>query len=177
MRRERDMRHRSSRTGRYVSDRHSEPMRREMRPRRDYGYDDYMPYDSDPRRGRDYRSRSRRDERDYGEYEDDCYLTDRELMEWSKDLMRGIPDGEKGLFAKDLIEKKAKELGISFEDFTFGELYVTIQMLYTDYYKTLGGGNLELYIKLARDFLQDSDLDIDGGEKLALYYDYIVCDK
>lgn len=33
----------------------------------------------------------------------------------------------------------------------------------------------EIMLKLAKDFLMDSDLNVDGGEKLALYYEYIVC--
>lgn len=179
MRRERDMRHRSARTGRYVSDRRSEPDFRGIRRGRDTDYDYGIrrrerldDYDR-----RDFRSRSRREERDYGEYDEECYLNDKELMQWAKELLRDIPDNEKNLFALENIEKRTKDLGIDFKYFTFEELYTSALMMYTDYRKTLGGGNVDIYIKLAKDFLDDDDLDVDGGEKLCLYYDYIVCAK
>lgn len=177
MRRMRDMRSRSTRTGRFIRDKRHEPMRREReetrsRMRRDYGdydrrYDrpEWDRYDG----GYDYD----RYPKDYGD--DDCYLSDDELAEWAKELLRKVPDNDKSLFTKDMIERKAREMGITFDDFTLSELYTTALMLYTDFGKTFGGGNLDLVIRLAKDFLCDDDIELDGGEKLCAYYEHIVC--
>lgn len=84
-------------------------------------------------------------------------------------------DNDKGMFSKEMIEHKAKEMGIEFDkDFTFAEFYATAIMLYTDFRKVLGGGNIDLYVRLAQAWLMDDDIDIDAGEKLCAYYESIV---
>lgn len=129
--------------------------------RRDYGRD----YDYDDRRYPLYE--------DYGE--DDEYLDEDDLMQWAKRLMREVPDSDKGMFSKEMIEHKAKEMGIEFgKDFTFAEFYTTALMLYTDFRKVLGGGNIDLYVRLAQAWLMDDDINLDAGEKLCVYYDCIV---
>lgn len=156
--------------------------------RRDYGDRRMRDYDD---RNRDYGDRRRREyddmRRDYLDYddrryplyedygEDDCYLDEDELMQWAKRLMREVPDNDKGMFSKEMIEHKAKEMGIEFgKDFTFAEFYATAIMLYTDFRKVLGGGNIDLYVRLAQAWLMDDDIDIDAGEKLCAYYESIV---
>lgn len=130
--------------------------------RRDYGRD-YLDYDD--RRYPLYE--------DYGESEE--YLDEDDLMQWSKRLMREVPDSDKGMFSKEMIEHKAKEMGIEFgKDFTFAEFYTTALMLYTDFRKVLGGGNIDLYVRLAQAWLMDDDINLDAGEKLCVYYDRIV---
>ena len=57
---------------------------------------------------------------------------------------------------------------------TFAEFYATAIMLYTDFRKVLGGGNIDLYVRLAQAWLMDDDIDIDAGEKLCAYYESIV---
>lgn len=168
MRRMRDMRSRSTRTGRFIQDRRHEPMRRDYRMReepRRYERERFDDYD------RDYGY-----SRDYG-YDEDCYLSEDDLIEWSKDLLREVPEQDKALFSKENVERKAQELGIEYKDFNFAELYTTSLMLYTDYRKTLGSGSIDLYVRLAKDFLCDDDIDLDGGEKLCAYYEEIVCAK
>ena len=164
---------RSQRTGRFMSGK-----------RRDYGYEPSFRTErgidryerNEPYRGDFYDDRYNRSEtRDYGYDDDDCYLSSKELMKWARELFAEIPDSDRPLFSKESVERKAQEMAITFKDFTFEEFYTATLMLYTDYYKTLGMGNLDIYAKLAKDFLMDSDLDVDGGEKLALYYEYIVC--
>ena len=54
------------------------------------------------------------------------------------------------------------------------EFYVTVLMMYTDYCKTLGTANFDVYLKLAKDWLVDDDIAVQGGEKLAAYHDKIV---
>lgn len=120
-------------------------------------------------RSRDYRGRDRR--YDYGSEE---YLTDDELMEWSKDLMQDVEEKDKAFFSKENMERKAKDMGIEFKEFTFPELYTATLMQYTDYHKTLDTGNMDLYVRMAKDWLCDEDAELQYGEKLASYYDNIV---
>lgn len=127
-------------------------------------------------RGRDY-GMTKNYFRDYRESDND-YLTDDELMQWDKDIMREIPENDRQMFTKDYIERRSRELGIEFDKtYTFAEFYTTALMLYSDFYKVLGQGNIDVYLHLAKAFLTDDDIDLDGGEKLSAYYDYIVCAK
>lgn len=115
---------------------------------------------------------------DYGyDYDDgEEYLTDDELMEWSKDLLHEVEDKDKVFFTKDNIEQKAQIHGIHFDDdYTFAEFYTAALMAYTDYKDTLGTGNMDTFLLLAKDWLEDDDAELQGGEKLAAYYDKIVC--
>lgn len=132
---------------------------------RDYDYD----YDYDYARG------DRRDYRDYrGRYDRGNALSEEELMAWSKELMKELEEKDKLLFTKENIEKKAKEMGIKFDEYTFPEFYTTVLMLYSDFNKTLGKANFDTYICLAKDWLADEDAEMQYGEKLAAYYDSIV---
>ena len=70
--------------------------------------------------------------------------------------------------------KRAYDMSIEFDKFSEEEFYVTVLMLYTDYKDTIGKGNAEIYIKLAKDFLCDEDAELQYGEKLAAYYEDIV---
>lgn len=164
------------------------------RPERGGRYDDYLyspdygemgrdvERDRQYRRGghRGYRPDVRDDYRDY-EYDDygwdygeDC-LSTRDLDEWSHDLMDELDSDEREVFKKDRVLQRAKEMGIEFSKFSEMEFYVAFLMCYTDFKKTIGKGNMEYALSLAREWLEDKDLEIDGCEKLALYYDYIVC--
>lgn len=131
---------------------------------RDYGdyndYDDYGDYG---------------DYDDYGDYGET--LNREELEHWKKKLMKEVEEGDKQFFSKENIEQKAKQLGVSMKEFNEEELAVATLMMYTDYCKTIKpivGPNMDIYIKMARDFLTDPDANIKGGEKLAVYHDCIV---
>lgn len=118
---------------------------------RDYGYDDYgYPVG------------------DYGES-----LSEEELDEWCKELKSQLDEQEKQMFSKEMIAQKAKQIGVQMQGFGEKELEVATLMVYTDY-KTSIGRNLDLAIKLARDWLNDKDTAVKGAEKLAVYYDEIV---
>lgn len=106
---------------------------------------------------------------DYGEN-----LTKEELAHWSKKLMGEMEDKDKQFFAKENIMRKAKEMGIKFDKFNEEEFYVATLMMYTDYCKTLGSANMDIYLRLAKDWLEDDDVSVKGGEKLAVYHDNIV---
>lgn len=109
--------------------------------------------------------------RDYGESE---YLEDEDLEEWAEKLKKEVEEKDKAFFSKENLKKKAQEMGIKFDKFTFEEFMVTALMMYTDYCKTLGTANMNTYLSLAKDWLSDEDIGVKYGEKLAAYYDNIV---
>ena len=125
----------------------------------DYGYD----------YGYDYR-------RDYGmDYgEGSSMLDEEELDEWLEELKEDFDNREKEMFKEEKIMQRAKEMGIKFDHFTPKEYLVTAVMLYKDYKKTLGMANVDIYLKLAKDWLMDDDVEMKHGEKLAAYYDNVV---
>lgn len=128
---------------------------------RDYGYMPYPPYMMDYSYGRDYAQG--------GEY-----LSDKDLKMWADKLMRDVEEKDKQFLSRENIRKRADEMGIKFDKYSFEEFYVVVLMKYTDHCKTLGTANMDIYLKLAKDFFEDPDTAVRYGEKLAAYYDYIV---
>lgn len=122
-------------------------------------YQDMM-YDYARGRGRDYAGAE--------------MLSNRELMDWSQKLMKDVEEKDKAFFKYENVEKKAKDMGIQFDKFTFDEFYTTVLMMYTDYCKTLGTANMDTYLRLAKDWLCDEDVAMRYGEKLSSYYDNVV---
>lgn len=106
---------------------------------------------------------------DYGEN-----LTMQELERWNKKLMQEVEEKDKQFFSKENVKKKAQEMGVKFDKFNEEEFYLTALMMYTDYCKTLGTANMDTYLRLAKDWLEDKDVSVKGGEKLAVYHDCIV---
>lgn len=151
---------------------------RDSKPRRDYGsgrdYDERR-YDIDDEYEDDENYDRRRGRRD-GHYPE--YLSDKELMKWSKKLLNRIDEKYKNMFEYDSIERKAKELGIRFDDeMTYDEFYTTTLMVFNDYQKALGTSNPDLFLRIAKFWLCDDDADLTGGAKLAAYYYHIVKGK
>ena len=142
------------------------------------GEQDYA-YDM-ARGGRGGRGRDRGYDYDYGyDYAGDYgeTLGKEEISEFSKRLLKEVEEKDKHFFSKENISQRAKQLGVQMNEFTEDELAVATLMMYTDYcmtMKPLVGSNMDIYIKLARDFLMDKDASVKGGEKLAVYYDCIV---
>ena len=126
------------------------------------GEQDYGRYDM---RGRGYYDYAG----DYGET-----LNNEELSHWTKKLMKEVDEKDKAFFSKEHILKKAQEMGIKFDHFNEEEFIVTVLMMYTDYCKTLGSANMDIYLRLAKDWLMDEDVAVKHGEKLAVYHDCIV---
>ena len=131
------------------------------------GYYGDTPYYS--RAVRDYRG----DYNYYGDYGEET-MSEDELCDWYDELVEELDPNEKEMFKMEKIEKRASELGINFKDFTPEALAVTTVMLYDDYKDTLGKGNLDLYIRLAKDWFKDDDAELQGEEKLTAYRDNIV---
>ena len=123
---------------------------------RDYGYMPYPPYMMD------YASQGSE------------YLSDRDLQMWADKLMKKVEDKDKQFLSRENIRKRADEMGIKFEKYSFEEFYVVVLMKYTDHCKTLGTANMDIYLKLAKDFLEDEDSSLKYGERLAAYYDFVI---
>lgn len=135
----------------------------------DYGYDREMDYARGGRGRRDYGYDYRMD---YGE--DETMLSKEELEEWTEELMEKFDSREKEMFKKEKIMKRAEDLGIKFDHFKPEEYYTTVIMLYKDYKKDLGTSNVDIYLRLAKSWLMDDDVEMKHGEKLAAYYDNVV---
>ena len=101
-------------------------------------------------------------------------LDEHELMEWEHKLTKELEEKDKQFFSRENIKKKAEEMGIKFDKFSLDEFYLTVLMVYTDYCKTLGTANMDIYLRLAKDWLEDDDVKVKYSEKLATYHDYIV---
>ncbi len=122
---------------------------------RDYGYDYNYDYAGD-----------------YGEN-----LTKEELEEWKMKLMREVEEKDKHFFSKENISSKARSLGVQMKDYGEEELCLVTLMMYTDYCKTIKkfvSSNMDIYIELAKDWLEDKDSALKGSERLAVYYDCII---
>lgn len=138
----------------------------------DYGYDmDYA--------GRDYAMYDQRG--DYGYSDMARYdrhgsdvLDDRTLEMWSRELMQEIEPMHQQKFKMDAIVKKAEEMGIRFDKFSPMEYYATVVMLVSDFGKTLGISNVDLFTRLAKDWLCDPDAGVKYGKKLSAYYHHIA---
>ena len=122
---------------------------------RDYGYDYNYDYAGD-----------------YGEN-----LTKDELEEWKMKLMKEVDEKDKHFFTKENISSKARAFGAQMKDYNEEELCLVTLMMYTDYCKTIKkfvGANMDIYIELAKDWLEDKDSELKGSERLAVYHDCII---
>lgn len=147
--------------------------RRNMGSQYDREYPYYMnDYNYDYARSR-RTGRYTRDRMDYGS--GGYYLSDEELKEWQMDLMKEIDPQFKGQFERNRVIQRGKEMGVDFKDFTEEEYLTTVLMIATDFGKTVGMNNTDQMFRMAYDWLIDPDAEITGSEKLAVYYDEIVC--
>lgn len=142
----------------------------------DYGMDYARGGRRDYRGGRDYNM-------DYGydynydyryDYSMGNKLDEREIEDWTHELLEHVDDKDREMLKKEKILKRAEEMGIKFDQFTKDEFYLVVVMEYTDHCKTFGSANIDTYIRMAKDWLMDDDVKVKHGEKLAAYYDYIV---
>lgn len=126
-------------------------------------------------RGRDYGDYNRgygRD-RDYGGYGMD-YADEDELKYYEKKLSSQLDEKAKSMFKKDDVLEKAEKLGIKFEDYDEEEFYIVVLMMFTDFGKTIGTTNPDIYIRMAKNWLEDDDSNLQYSEKLYEYLEKIV---
>ena len=91
--------------------------------------------------------------------------------------MKEVEDKDKHFFSKENISSKARTLGVQMKDYSEEELCLVTLMMYTDYCKTIkkyAGMNMDIYIELAKDWLEDKDSELKGSERLAVYHDCII---
>ena len=183
-----DMRRRRNARGQYMSDRaydgedygsfHEE---RGFKPVEAMGYfTGYYGGGQDMARGGRYDMRGRYDYGyDYGE-DYGQNLTKEELEQWRMKLDKEVGDEQsKHFFKKENIEQKARQMGIEMKHFNADELAIASYMLYSDFCKSLKpyiGQNMDVFVKMGEEFLNDPDSAVKGGEKLALYYDMVSGD-
>lgn len=140
------------------------PEYRDRRSEKPYGRPNYE---------RDFMGDERERQYDYA-YADNrmVKLTKKDIKHWEMHLENADgTDGKK--YSKDLIIPAAQQHGIKFHDYSEDEFAMAVNMLYSDYCKAIGG-DMMLYIKMAKAFLEDEDFEGTGSEKLALYYRCIV---
>jgi hypothetical protein len=93
---------------------------------------------------------------------------EKDLHEWIARMKKkdrfGVP--------KEQIIHQAKNMGIMFRDFSEDEFYAAYLAMVTDYKKVSNEYNV--YIQLAKDFLEDDDTKASNSEKLCKYLYYIV---
>lgn len=104
---------------------------------------------------------------DYGKHNQ---LDEHTLEMWAREMLQEIEPVHHAKFKMDVVVKKSEEMGIRFDKFTPHEFYTTVIMLVSDFGKTLGMTNVDIYTRLAKDWLCDPDAGVRYGEKLAAYY-------
>lgn len=167
--------------------------RRDMVDQRDYENEDFADYADgedyeDSRRGvrgsgrrgdrrdsRDSRDSRRGDMRDY--HRSQLRLTKTDLRDWKRMLENA--DGTQGAhYDMQQIMSAAEKHDIKFDGFNEGEFCMVVNMMYSDYCKTLKKycsqeKLLECCVCLALDFLNDPD-GPEPSEKVMLYYHCIA---
>ena len=156
----------------------------------DYNYDgrmmdrrsyDYYPFEVRGRVGSrypedyDYDMMDRR--YDYYPRDGHSMMSEEELKHWGKKLLDEVNDKDRQYLKMESVIKKAEQMGIRFDEFTPYEYYITVLMMFTDYSKTLGTANYDIYMKLAKDWLCDEDVAAQYGKKLTAYYENVVNDR
>lgn len=104
---------------------------------------------------------------DYGSGKDEEYKED--LKDWAKKLKKF----DKFNVSKDELINQARNMGLKFQDYDEEEFITTYYMLMSDY-KLDMLNSPQAYIIMARDFLEDEDSELKGGEKLCTYMYEIV---
>lgn len=104
-------------------------------------------------------------------------LTKEEMEKWAKNLEN--EDGTDAYhFSKQQIEEAAKRAGINYQEYGIDYWWVTANMLYSDYCDVVAPYGLQdkadFWAKMAEAFLDDSDFDGTGSEKLSIYYHMIA---
>ena len=142
-------------------------------PRQDYS-NAYMPMYSDMRSG-DYAYDHKMDYRyDYG-YDGHGEMTEeqyyKDLERWAEKLKKK----DRFKMRKEDVLAQAKQMGVKFEEFSEMEFYVVYLMMISDY-KNVANDH-RMYLSMAKDWLEDDDIEVSPSEKLCIYYYDIVKGK
>lgn len=114
------------------------------------------------------------DEDDYSS-DEDCKLTPEKAEAWAAGMENS--DGTNGAhWTIDQTTAVAEQNGVMFDHITPTDWMITLNMIYSDYGKTLtsaGVTDVAVFAELAKDFLFDEDA-VKPQKKLYYYYKYIV---
>lgn len=108
---------------------------------------------------------------------DEEELSVSELKEWIEEMQtmdnqgNVVKYGEK--FTKQQAQEVAKRLSIKFDKFSEVAFWAAVNLMYNEYFAVLGD-NPDIYARLAKAWLCNSDSELQGDEKLHAYYCYIV---
>lgn len=91
-----------------------------------------------------------------------------DIKKWIERLKRYDKFG----MTMDQLIQHSKQMGVKYDTYSEEEFYATYLMAMSDY-KTIGN-DPNLYITVAKDFLEDEDSALKGSEKLCAYYYTII---
>ena len=150
----------------YRNDRSEYRDRNDYRGSRDRYYPEeyYMDYKQSRERDRmhDYEMKRNSDYRDYTD-EDLEKEYHEDLKKWTEQLRRY----DKFSLLKDQVLKKAKDMGVQFEDYEPEEFYAIYLMHVSDYSQIATEPNT--YIAMTKAWLEDKDIKIEPSEKVCKY--------
>lgn len=130
-------------------------------------------YDYDMRDYRgDYRGDYRRDYRE--DYSEDRYEEDykKDLKEWTNKLKKYDRFG----LGKEQAISKAKEMGVTFDEYEEDEFYAIFLMHISDYPQI--ANDPHTYLQMAKSWLEDKDLKIEPSEKVCKYlYEIVMAEE
>lgn len=95
----------------------------------------------------------------------------KELEEWIKKMK----NKDRFQLSKQEVLNKAKQMGVNFEEFCEEEFYAVYLAMVTDY-KNIGN-DPHVYLTLAKQFLEDDDIELSPSEKVYAYLNYVVLGK
>lgn len=130
----------------------------------DYG--DYRDYREDYNDYNDYR-----DYNDYNDYAKEKDEYKKDLHEWIHRMKANDRFG----WSKEQVMQSAKQMGVKFDNYDEDEFYAIYLAMVTDY-KSLGN-EPRIYLTLSKEWLEDQDVALKGGEKVCAYLYDIVLDK
>lgn len=110
--------------------------------------------------------------RPYNSYGMDYSSGEKEYKEDIKRWIDQLKRYDKFGMTMDQLIQHAKQMGVKYDTYSEEEFYATYLMAMSDY-KTIGN-DPNLYITIAKDFLEDEDSTLKGSEKLCAYYYTII---
>ena len=104
----------------------------------------------------------------------DYAMDEQELKYFEEKLVKQLEPNARSMFDKQQVIQKAKTMGIKFDNYGEEEFYIVVLMMYTDFGKTLGAGSVDVYVRMAKDWLEDKDSNLKYSDKLFEYLEKIV---
>ena len=95
----------------------------------------------------------------------------KDLERWAEKLKKK----DRFKMRKEDVLAQAKQMGVKFEEFSEIEFYVVYLMMISDY-KNVANDH-RMYLSMAKDWLEDDDIEVSPSEKLCIYYYDIVKGK